>query len=103
MNKVTIDLDTITSEMDTLKQNKARLQFDLKEVEKEIEKRELQLVALLSQKGVNEMQYGVYTFGLKTSKRTAFDSKLFQEKNPEIYEQFKTTKEYEKFSFKVNK
>ena len=49
------------------------------------------------------MQYGVYTFGLKTSKRTAFDSKLFQEKNPEIYEQFKTTKEYEIFSFKVNK
>ena len=46
MNKVTIDLDTITSEMDTLKQNKARLQFDLKEVEKEIREKILDWLRL---------------------------------------------------------
>jgi len=103
MNKITIDLEQITQEMDALKDQKARLSFELKEVEKEIEKRELQLIALLSQQGVNEMQYGVYSFGLKTTKRTAFDQKLFSADNPDLYEKYKLTKESEKFEFKINK
>lgn len=61
--KITIDLDLITSEMDTLKDEKARLSFELKNVEKEIEKRELQLVTALQQADVKTMDYGVYSFG----------------------------------------
>jgi len=48
--------------MDMLKDQVARYKFDMKEAEKEIEKRELQLIALLSQMDVNEMQHGIYNF-----------------------------------------
>ena len=58
--KITIDLDKITEEMYTLKDDRARLKFELNNIEKEIEKRELQLVALLSQADVKSMDYGVY-------------------------------------------
>ena len=61
--EVKLDLKLITSEMDELKKQKAALDFDLKNVKTEIEKRELQLIALLNQMEVKEMQYGVYSFG----------------------------------------
>ena len=102
-NKITIDLDLITSEMDTLKDQQARLKFELKETEKEIEKRELQLIALLSQLDVNEMQHGVYSFGLKTVTRKAFDQKLFGKEHPDLLEEYKLEKDSEKFEFKINK
>lgn len=38
MAKVELDLDLITKEMDTLKDDRARLKFELNNVEKEIEK-----------------------------------------------------------------
>ena len=62
--EVKINLDEITAQMDELKDTKARYEFELKKVKEEIEKRELQLVALLNQMGVNEMQHGIYSFGL---------------------------------------
>ena len=103
MNKITIDLDTITAEMDTLKNEKAKLSFELKNVEKEIEKRELQLAVVLQQADVNEMQYGVYSFGWKISKRKAFDQRLFKEQQPELFEKYYLEKENKKLDFKINK
>ena len=103
MAKVEIDLDLITKEMDTLKDNKARLSFELKQVEKEIEKRELQLVALLKQMDVKQMDYGVYSFGLKEVKRTAFDQRAFKEAEPEMFNKYYLEKVNEKFEFKINK
>lgn len=103
MAKITIDLDAITSEMDTLKDEKARLSFELKNVEKEIEKRELQLVTALQQADVRTMDYGVYSFGWETTKRKAFDQKLFKEKQPDLFNQYYIEKESEKFKFKINK
>lgn len=38
MAKVELDLDLITKEMDTLKDDRARLKFELNNVEKEIKK-----------------------------------------------------------------
>jgi predicted nucleic acid-binding Zn-ribbon protein len=101
--QVTIDLEKITSEMDALKDDKARLSFELKNVEKEIEKRELQLIALLSQADVKSMDYGVYSFGLVEKKRTAFDQSLFKEEQPEMFAKYYLPKVSEKFEFKVNK
>lgn len=103
MAKVELDLDLITKEMDTLKDDKARLKFELNNVEKEIEKRELQLVALLSQTGVKSMEYGIYSFGLVEKKRTAFDQALFKEQEPEMFDKYYITKTSEKFDFKINK
>lgn len=103
MAKITIDLDTITAEMDTLKDEKARLSFELKNIEKEIEKRELQLVTVLQQADVRTMDYGIYSFGWKTTKRKAFDQKLFKEKHSDLFNQYCIEKESEKFDFKINK
>lgn len=101
--KVTIDLDLITKEMDALKDDRARLKFELNNIEKEIEKRELQLVALLSQADVKSMDYGIYSFGLVEKSRTAFDQALFKEENPEEFEKYYITKTTERFEFKINK
>lgn len=101
MTTVQINLDEITQHMDELKDTKARLKFEMNNLEKEIEKEELKLVALLNKKQVNQMTYGIYSFGLKACERTAFDQKLFEEKHPDLYEKFKTTKQTEKFEFKV--
>ena len=48
-HKVTIDLDTITKELDALKDERARFKFELSKIEKDIEVREMQLSALLGQ------------------------------------------------------
>lgn len=101
--EIKIDLDLITSEMDALKDDKARLKFELNNVEKEIEKRELQLIALLSQAGVKSMDYGVYSFGMKETSRRAFDQSLFKAEQPEMFEKYYLTKTKENFDFKINK
>lgn len=98
-----IDLEKITSEMDLLKQDKARLKFELNNVEKELEKRELQLVTTLSKLEVDSMDYGVYSFGWKVTKRKAFDQKLFKEEQPDVFNKYYLEKENKKFEFKINK
>lgn len=100
--EVKINLDEITAQMDELKDTKARYEFELKKVKEEIEKRELQLIALLNQMGVNEMQHGIYSFGLKVKQRIALDQKLLAQELPDIYNKYKTTKESESFEFKIN-
>lgn len=103
MKKVEIDLDAITQRMDELKDAKARYTFELKQIEKEIETLELKLIALLDQTGTETMDYGVYSFGWKTTERTAFDPKLFGEKYPDLLNEFRITKENRTFQFKINK
>ena len=102
MAKVEIDLDKITAEIDELKKNQAYYRFELKNIEKELEKRELQLIALLGEMNVKEMQFGVYNFGLVERQRTAFDQKLFKEENPEMFNKYYLTKTREDFEFKIN-
>lgn len=97
-----INLDEITQEMSELKDAKARYKFELDNIEKEIEKKELVLVALMERMGVDEMTHGVYRWGWKNATRTAFDQKLFSTDNPELFEKYKTTKESQRFEFKIN-
>ena len=100
--EVKINRDEITAQMDELKDTKARYEFELKKVKEEIDKRELQLIALLNQMGVNEMQHGIYSFGLKVKQRTALDQKYLKEHYKEIAEKCTFTKESESFEFKIN-
>lgn len=102
-HKITLDLELITKEMDTLKDDRARLKFELTNIEKEIEKRELQLTALLGQMKVKTMDYGVYSFGFKEVTRTALDQKLLKERYPEQYNDCYVQKVSEKFEFKINR
>ncbi len=101
-NKIEIDLDEITKYMDELKQAKAKFEFDLKQVNAEIEKTEKILESLLEQLKVDEMLHGVYRFGWKTTTKRTFDQKKFKTDNPEVYEQYKTEKQYKNFEFKIN-
>lgn len=98
-----VDIKQITADMDILKQDKARLQFELKNIEKEIEKRELQLVTVLQSMDVDSMDYDIYSFGWKITKRKAFDQKLFKEEQPNIFQKYYLEKENKKFEFKINK
>ena len=77
-HKVEIDLDTITKELDNLKDERARFKFELSKIEKDIEVREMQLSALLGQMNVSSIDYGVYSFGIKEVSRTALDQKLLK-------------------------
>ena len=101
--KVTIDLDALTSEMDALKMEKARLSFELNNINKEIEKRELQLLALMSQMDVKEMQHGIYSWGLKEVSRTSLDQKMLKELYPEQYNACYVQKMSERFEFTINR
>lgn len=103
MTKITIDLEQITADLDLFKQEKARLFFELRNIEKEIEKREMQLAVVLQQADVDEMQYGLYSFGWKISKRKSFDQRLFKEQQPELFEKYYLEKENKKLDFKINK
>lgn len=103
MATVEIDLEAITQRMDELKDLKARYDFELKQVEKEIETLELKLIAVLDQTGADSMDFGCYTFGWKVATRKAFDQKLFGQDYPDLLEQYKIEKENKKFEFKINK
>lgn len=103
MAKIEIDLDVITAELDALYDTKARYEFELRKTKEEIEKNQLKLVALLGQLDVKEMTHDIYSFGIKETKRKAFDQKLFSSENPELFEKYKIEKVSEKFDFKINK
>ena len=49
------------------------------------------------------MQYGIYSFGIKTKQRTVLDQKYLKEHFAEIVQQCTFTKESESFEFKINK
>lgn len=99
--KIEIDLDAITARMDELKNDRARYNFELANIEKEIKKEELKLIALLDQTGVDTMDYGIYSFGWKISKKKSFDQKLFGIDYPDLLEQYKVEKENKTFEFKI--
>ena len=100
-NKIEIDLDAITKRRDELLDLKARYSFELKQVEKEAEQLDLQLIALLNQAGVDEMSYGTYKFGWVTKSRTALDQKYLKEHYADIAAQCTFTKENRTFEFKL--
>lgn len=95
-------LQDLLQSMDELKDAEAQLKLQLKNVEKEQSKIEVQLTKILSETDQNYIESGIYSFGWKTTSRTAFDQKLFSSENPDLFEKYKLTKESEKFEFKIN-
>ena len=98
-----IDLKELTERMDVLKDQKARLDFELKQVDKEIEKIELQLANVLEKAEVESMDFGVYSFGWVEKSRKAFSQKAFGQVYPDLLEKFKIETESKTFEFKINK
>ena len=97
------DLKQLTETMDCLKDQKARLDFELKQIDKEIGRIELILQNHLAQLDVQEMTFGPYSFGWKVTTSRRFNQKLFGETHPDLLEEFKTVSESKKFDFKINK
>ena len=97
---VDVDLELITNEMDKLKQDKARYQFELKQVEKQIERLELTLIAVLNQAQVKDMEFNGYTFGFKETTRVSLDQKKLKELYPKQFEDCYLPKTKEDFYFK---
>ena len=98
-----VNLEELTLKMDELKDLEARLKFDLKNTQEQIEKVELQLQNVIEKAGVNNMDYGVYTFGWEVKKRKAFSQKAFGQVYPDLLEKFKLETETKSFVFKINK
>ena len=103
MPKIEINLEEITKQMDDLKDLEARLKFDLKNTQKEIEKIELKLQALLENMEVESMDFGIYTFGWETKTRKAFSQKAFGQVYPDLLEKFKIETESKSFEFYINR
>lgn len=98
-----VDLKELTLRMDELKDLEARLKFDLKNTQKEIEKIELKLQALLEKMEVESMDFGIYTFGWETKTRNAFSQKAFGQVYPDLLEKFKIETESKTFEFYINR
>lgn len=101
MSKVEIDLDVLTDELDQLKDQKARYNFELKQIDKEIEKREMALGLFLKQNKLENLIHGRFEFGFKEYTRTAFDQQAFKADHEELYNKYKLPKTSERFEFKV--
>lgn len=95
------ELNSIIDEMMSIKDLEAQHKFELKRLEQQEELLNVKLIGILKKMNVNEMILPNCKFGLKVSQRTAFDYKLFSKENPELFEKYKTTKENEKFEFKI--
>ena len=79
----------------------AQHKFELKRLEQQEELLNLKLVGILKEKGLNEIILPNCKFGTKLVTRTAFNQKLFNQENPDLYERYKTTTETERFEFKI--
>lgn len=96
-----IDIDAILQKLDSEKQKRGELKLYLNNTEKEIEKLELQLQAVLTSLDVEEMQKGVYWFGWKNKTRKAFDQALFGSEHPDLLEKYKVEKTSKVFELKI--
>lgn len=101
MSNAEINIEQLTKELDELKDAKARYNFELKQVEKQIEERESILGLFLKQNKLENFIHGRYEFYFKEYSRTAFDQKAFQTDYPELYAKYKTAKTSERFEFKI--
>ena len=103
MAKITIDLDVITQELDELYDQQARLKFELKNLEKEIDKREFKLKAVLDDLQVNEMIHNTYSFGWVEKTTNRLNQSLLKEKYPQQYEECYLPSVSKSFKFSINK
>ena len=85
--------------MNELVDDELELKRQLKDVEKKKDEIQYQMEQLLLEKKQDVITVGYWSFGWDYKKRTAFDQKAFKEKHPDLYEEFKTEKEYKSFQF----
>jgi hypothetical protein len=95
------EMNLVVDEMLQVKDLIAQHKFELKRLEQQEELLNIKLIGYLKKMNVEEMMLPNCHFGMKTKSRTAFDQKLFAIENPDLFNQYKTTKETEYFEFKI--
>jgi hypothetical protein len=95
------ELNLVVDEMLQVKDAIARYKFELKQLEQQEELLNIKLIGYLKKMNVEEMMLPNCHFGMRTKSRTAFDQKLFATENPDLFNQYRTTKETEYFEFKI--
>ena len=98
-----INLQEITAVCEELKDTQARLKFELKQTEDQLDKYYSILENLLERSNVDSMSYGPYIWKYKTTVRRTFNQSLFKESHPDLYEEFKMPSESKKLEFKIYK
>ena len=101
-SRIDNDLTFLTQTLDQLYQDRARLKFELKNIEQEISKNELRLQAIMQELNVTEMTYNVYSFGWQTKTANRLNQALFKEKYPEQYKECCQPQTSASFVFKIN-
>lgn len=95
------DLNITIDEMLALKDEIAVCKFNLNQLEQKEELLSIKLANHLRKMQVDEIVLPNCYFGVKKTYRTTFNQKLFSTECPELFEKYKTTKESEKFEFKI--
>lgn len=93
------NIDALIEVMNTLVDEELRLKNELKQIEKKKDEVQFEMEQVLKEENKEVITSGYWSFGWQVKNRTAFDQKLFKERHPDLYEEFKTTKEIRSFCF----
>lgn len=94
-----VNIQALIDVMNQLTDEELRLKNELKQIEKKKNEVQFEMERVLEEENKEVITCGYWSFGWSVKNRTAFDQKLFKEKHPDLYEEFKTTKEIRSFNF----
>lgn len=94
-----VNIQALIDVMNQLTDEELRLKNELKQIEKKKDEVQFEMERVLEEENKEVITCGYWSFGWQVKNRTAFDQKLFKEKHPDLYEEFKTTKEIRSFCF----
>lgn len=94
-----VNIQALIDVMNQLTDEELRLKNELKQIEKKKDEVQFEMEKVLEEENKEVITCGYWSFGWNVKNRTAFDQKLFKEKHPDLYEEFKTTKEIRSFCF----
>ena len=84
------------------KKEAAKVEFDLKQLNQDIEEAQLLLKRHLEENKKDVMECGVYSYGWKITTSNRFNQKLFGEEHPDLLEKYKLPTETRKFQILIN-
>lgn len=94
-----VNVQALIDVMNELTDEELRLKNELKQIEKKKDEVQFEMERVLKEENKEVITLGYWSFGWSVKNRTAFDQKLFKESHPDLYEEFKITKEIKSFCF----
>ena len=97
-----VDLESLTAQMDDVKDTIARLKYELKEAEKKESKLQLVFESLLTNLNVEEMTHGIYSWGFVEKTTNRLNQGKIKEDYPDVYQACYLPSTSKTFKFKIN-